>query len=97
MNKRAPQYDRLLSVGWMIQASSKVKQTGNEISKPDFDTRGWYSASIPSTVLAVLVENGVYENPYFGMNLEKISNIAWGINSLRSHQVCGRYRGRTVE
>lgn len=74
MNKYAPQYDRLLSVGWMIQASSQVKQTGDEISKPDFDTHGWYSASVPSTVLAVLVENGVYENPYFGMNLKNISS-----------------------
>lgn len=74
MNKCASQYDKLLSVGWMIQASSQVKQAGDEISKLDFDTRGWYSASVPSTVLAVLVENGVYENPYFGMNLKKISS-----------------------
>ncbi|MFH1881909.1 MAG: sugar-binding domain-containing protein, partial [Planctomycetota bacterium] len=74
MNKYAPQYDKLLSVGWMIQASSQVRQTGDEISKPDFDTHGWYSASVPSTVLAVLVENGVYENPYFGMNLKNISS-----------------------
>jgi exo-1,4-beta-D-glucosaminidase len=77
MNKLAPQYDRLLSDGWVIQSSSKVKQTGDEISKPDFDTHGWYSASVPSTVLAVLVENGVYEKPYFGMNLKKISSEAF--------------------
>lgn len=51
-----------------------MRQTGDEISKPDFDTHGWYSASVPSTVLAVLVENGVYENPYFGMNLKKLSS-----------------------
>ena len=74
MNKRAPQYDKLLSVGWMIQASSHVKQAGDEISKSDFDTHGWYSASVPSTVLAVLVENCVYENPYVGMNLKKLSS-----------------------
>ncbi len=74
MNKCDAQYDRLLSVGWMIQSSSQVKQTGDEISKPDFDTHGWYPATVPSTVLAALVENGVYENPYFGMNLKKISS-----------------------
>ena len=39
---------------------------------PNFDTGGWYPTSVPSTVLATLVENGVYDNPYFGMNLKKI-------------------------
>jgi exo-1,4-beta-D-glucosaminidase len=65
---------RLLSAGWMIQASSDVKHAGDEISKPGLDTGGWYSASVPATVLATLVENGVYRNPYFGMNLKKISS-----------------------
>jgi exo-1,4-beta-D-glucosaminidase len=58
----------------MIQISSQVKPAPEEISKPDFDTRGWYSTSVPSTVLAALVENGVYEKPYFGMNLKNISS-----------------------
>ena len=66
------QYDRLLSAGWMIQASSEVSRTPERISTPGFETRYWYPASVPSTVLAALVENGVYENPYFGMNLGEI-------------------------
>ena len=63
---------RLLNSGWMIQSSAKVKFPPNELSQPEFDARGWYSASVPSTVLAALVENGVYADPYFGMNLKKI-------------------------
>jgi len=66
------QYDRLLSAGWMIQASSKASRTPELISMPGFDTRCWYPTGVPSTVLAALVENGVYKNPYFGMNLSKI-------------------------
>jgi exo-1,4-beta-D-glucosaminidase len=72
MNKRDVQYDRLFSDGWMIQASSKVRKTPELISRPGFDTHRWYPTSVPSTVLAALVENGVYKNPYFGMNLSKI-------------------------
>jgi exo-1,4-beta-D-glucosaminidase len=74
MNKRDFQYDRLLSVGWMIQAFSEVSQTPELISTPGFNTSRWYPTSVPSTVLAVLVENGVYKNPYFGMNLSRIPN-----------------------
>ncbi len=72
MKAEDSQYDRLLSAGWMIQASSKVSRAPERISTPGFDTRRWYPASVPSTVLAALVENGVYENPYFGMNLSEI-------------------------
>jgi len=58
----------------MIQPSAEVKCPADEVSQPDFDAHGWYAASVPSTVLAALVENGVYANPYFGMNLKKISS-----------------------
>ena len=72
MNKSDSQYDRLLSAGWMIQASSEIIKPTERISSQGFDTRRWYPTSVPSTVLAALVENGVYKNPYFGMNLSKI-------------------------
>jgi exo-1,4-beta-D-glucosaminidase len=74
MNRCDSQYDRLLSAGWKIQVSSEVKGAPDEICRPGFDTCGWYSTSVPSTVLAALVENGVYKNPYFGMNLKEISS-----------------------
>jgi len=67
-----PDYDRLLSDGWMIQASSEVKRTPAQISGKDFDAAGWHPTFVPSTVLAALADNGVYENPYFGMNLKDI-------------------------
>jgi len=72
MNKIDFQYERSLTAGWMIQSTSEVSQVPEWISMPGFDTRRWYPANVPSTVLAALVENGVYENPYFGMNLSEI-------------------------
>jgi exo-1,4-beta-D-glucosaminidase len=65
-------FERCLRDGWAIQSSVEVKRTGDEISTPGFETPGWYPTSVPSTVLAALVTNGVYEDPYFGMNLKKI-------------------------
>ncbi len=66
-------YYRLLSDRWMIQVSSEVKQTPDQVFSQDLDTDGWYPTSVPSTVLAALAANGVYKNPYFGMNLKEIS------------------------
>ncbi len=42
----------------MIQSSSKVTQTGDRISTGSFDTKGWYAATIPSTVVSALVNDG---------------------------------------
>ncbi len=89
---------RLLTCGWMIQSSVEVKCRADELSQPEFDAWGWYPASVPSTVLAVLVENGVYANPYFGMNLAKISsepfeNPWWYRTEFRLSQA---QAGRTV-
>ena len=44
-----------------------------------FSTAGWYSTSVPQTVFAVLVENGVYKNPYYGMNLRSIPGVEYKI------------------
>lgn len=61
-----------LTSGWSIQSSAKVSEKPEIVSTPGFSTAGWYAASIPSTVLPVLVENKVYPDPYFGLNLKQI-------------------------
>src|SRR3954471_1763592 len=57
-----------LSTGWQIHSSSGVPD-GPAISVPEYKPSGWYTASVPSTVVGTLVEDGVYPDPYFGMNL----------------------------
>src|SRR5262245_14457654 len=39
----------------------------------------WYPTTVPSTVLAALVANKVYADPYFGMNLRSIPGTTYPI------------------
>jgi len=68
-----------LREGWAIQSSDKVKENGAIISTGKFKPDGWYAASVPSTVLAVLCKNSVFPDPYFGENLRKIPGYQDGI------------------
>jgi exo-1,4-beta-D-glucosaminidase len=65
-------YRRPLSQGWLIRASAEMDAEAQSISQPGFDTRGWATARVPATVLAALVEQGRYPDPYPGMNLKAI-------------------------
>ncbi len=58
--------------GWQLQASAKVKATGKELSLAEYVATDWYQVSVPSTVLAGLVKNGVYPDPYQANNLSAI-------------------------
>ena len=58
-----------LTEGWNLQSSAKVDKDGSQISTAAFVPQGWYSASVPTTVVAALVKAKVYPDPTFGMNL----------------------------
>ncbi len=58
----------VLASGWQLQDVAKVPQTGEEVSSPAFKTIGWYSATVPGTVLTTLVNNHVYPEPLYGDN-----------------------------
>ena len=70
-----------LREGWRLQSSAEVAATGEQISQPGFDTRGWLPARVPSTVLAVLVANRRYPDPYFGMQLRAIPGTEYPIGA----------------
>ena len=61
-----------LTSGWMLQSSCEVHATGEQISKPGFSTTGWHEASVPSTVVAALVADKTYPDPYVSDNLRHI-------------------------
>ncbi len=61
-----------LREGWRIQSSLHVGDAGAAVSMPGYDDSGWYPATVPTTVLAALVDNGAYADPYVGMNLRSI-------------------------
>ena len=66
-------YSVKLDKGWIVFSSQKVDVAGSTISKPGFILNNSYKTDIPKTILAALVENGVYKDPYVGVNLSKIS------------------------
>ncbi len=61
-----------LTDDWQIQSSDSIKTTGDLISTEGFVPEKWYKTTVPATVLSVLVDNNVYPDPFFGMNLRSI-------------------------
>jgi exo-1,4-beta-D-glucosaminidase len=68
-----------LTQGWAIQSSADVRENGSAISTVGFDAAGWYSATVPSTVLAALVQQRVYPDPGVAMNLRSIPGTSYPI------------------
>jgi exo-1,4-beta-D-glucosaminidase len=78
--------DITLREGWTVQSSAKVSAGGEAVSTAGLDASSWYKASVPNTVFAVLVENGVYKDPYFGMNLRSVPGVSYAIGSQFANQ-----------
>jgi exo-1,4-beta-D-glucosaminidase len=57
---------------WALQSSARVAETGEVMSISAFHPNDWYPISVPTTVLAALVKNGVHPDPYYGDNLKYI-------------------------
>ena len=66
-----------LHTGWMLQSSCSIKARGSQISQQKFQTAGWHAVTVPSTVVAALVADGTYPDPYFGTNLRSIPGTTY--------------------
>lgn len=62
-----------LDKNWQIQSAAIVKEEGTEISTVSYSPQQWYAAKVPGTVMASLVEEGVYKDIFFHNNMEHIS------------------------
>ncbi|MER6565949.1 exo-beta-D-glucosaminidase [Streptomyces sp. NPDC001093] len=58
--------------GYAIQSSAKVSDSPAAISSPGYPAQGWYPAGPRSTVLAALLADGVYADPFYSTNQQKI-------------------------
>jgi exo-1,4-beta-D-glucosaminidase len=58
--------------GYKIQSSAKVSDSGAAISTPGYAASGWYPVGPRSTVLAGLLENNVYADPFYSTNMQSI-------------------------
>lgn len=57
---------------WQLCSSADLNVGGDVLSSAEFNTAEWLPTSVPSTVMAVLVKNGVHTDPYVGTNLQEI-------------------------
>jgi exo-1,4-beta-D-glucosaminidase len=69
----------VLKEGWRIQSSARVAAAGETVSTLQYVPKGWYQTSVPTTVLNALIENKVYPDPFYGVNLRSIPGTAYPI------------------
>jgi hypothetical protein len=67
--KKSPEPIVPITSNWQMQDIAKVPQPGAEIASPTFKPEGWYTATVPGTVLTTLVDNHVYPEPLYGENM----------------------------
>jgi len=65
---------------WQIQSIAKAQQSGAEVSSAGFSTSGWYPVSGRATVMAGLLENGIYQDVFYGDNLRAVEEPDAGAN-----------------
>jgi len=72
-----------LREGWSLQSSGKVDEKGEMLSRPAFQPKDkdWYTVTVPTTVVAALVEHKVYPDPFVGMNLRSFPGVTYPIGA----------------
>ena len=66
----------VISSNWKMQPSVKLDgQDEKVISQNGYDTRGWYKAFVPGTVLGSLALGKVIEDPTFGINMKNVDTL----------------------
>src|SRR6185369_6646576 len=58
--------------GFQIQSTAVTGDSGATGSQPGYAANGWYPAGPRSTVLAALLQNGKYPDPFFSTNMRNI-------------------------
>ncbi|MDR0558690.1 MAG: glycoside hydrolase family 2 [Prevotellaceae bacterium] len=58
----------IIDSGWELATNTQLVENGESIFSSEFNSDDWLNATVPGTVLTTLVEQGVYPDPYFGLN-----------------------------
>lgn len=65
----------ILKNNWQMQSSTSVTGSGASISQIGYVPTGWYKVSVPTTIIAGLLSNKVYDfDPFYDMNFEKLKD-----------------------
>ena len=71
----------MLHDGWRIQSSAKAGTDGATISTTTYRPTDWYGATVPSTVVGAQVEDNLFGDPFFGMNLRQLPGTTFKIGA----------------
>ena len=58
--------------GWEIQSTAKAPEPGSEVALDGYPTTGWHTVSGRATVMAGLMENGLYPEIFYSDNLRAV-------------------------
>ncbi|MFI0809115.1 glycoside hydrolase family 2 protein [Streptomyces echinatus] len=58
--------------GFAVQSTARVSDSAAAVSSPGYPATGWHPAGARSTVLAALLADGVYADPFHSTNLQRI-------------------------
>lgn len=60
---------------WKMQSAVTDPSSAEDLSKERFDAGSWYNVSVPTTIIAGLLSNHVYDfDPLYGRNFEKLAD-----------------------
>lgn len=68
--------ERMLLEDWQLLSTVEVNSPDSAVSTPGLDTGAWHRATLPTTVLNALVEDGTYPDPRVGMNNFLIPDVS---------------------
>jgi len=66
--RQVSQHEFIVASGWEMAEAEKVTAAEVSLFDPRLNTSGWYNAIVPGTVLTTLVDQGVYPDPWYGLN-----------------------------
>ena len=66
---------------WNLQSSAKVADEGEIISTASFVPRGWHETTVPTTVVAALVNDKTLPDPFFATNLRQLPGVTYRIGA----------------
>ena len=58
----------VINSSWYMSNETDILKNNVSPLNSDLDLSDWYKATVPGTVLTTLVDNGVYPDPYWGIN-----------------------------
>ena len=70
-----PEKAIVLHAGWQIKDATPDME-GSAVSQVGFTPQGWFTTTVPTTVLGALVRHGVYPDPYIGTNNMLIPDVS---------------------